>query len=72
MSWDIPTNRARPLFPSPPGCTGQFSTSPGQTPALRFPQPRHATKARTYEAEGQPESSLPRDTLRLPKRCGSC
>ena len=71
MSWGIPTSQARPLFPSPPGCTGQFSTSSRQIPAFQFPQPRHATKDRTYKALGQPETSLPRDTLGLLERCRS-
>lgn len=71
MGWGIPTSRARPLFPSPPGRTGQFSTSPRQISAFPFPQPRHATKDQTYKALRQPETSLPRDTLGLLKRCRS-
>lgn len=68
-SWDIPTSQARPLFPSPPGCTGQFSTSLRQIPEFWFPQKWRAAKDRTYKAPGQPEPSLPRDTLGLLKRC---
>lgn len=71
VSWGIPTSPARPFFPSPPGRTGQFSTSPRQIPALRFPQSRHATEDRTYEAPEQPETSLPRDTLGLLEHCMS-
>lgn len=71
MNWGIPTSRACPLFPSPPSRTGQFSISPRQIPALRFPQPQRAAEERTYKAQGQPETSLPRDTLGLLKRCRS-
>lgn len=71
MNRGIPTSQARPLFPSPPSHTGQFSTSPRQIPALRLPQPRRAAEERTYKALGQPKTSLPRDTLGLLKRCGS-
>lgn len=71
-SWDIPTSQARPLFPSPPGCTGQFSTSLRQIPEFWFPQKWRAAEDQTYKAPGQPETSLPRDTLGLLKRCRSC